>query len=236
MKEFYTYIHCRPDDTPFYVGKGSGRRSHYFSRTIRSVYHGNIVSKYGVENIGVFVFPCDSEQQAFDDERQQIAQLIRDGYKLCNMTEGGEGTSGYVLDAEIRTIIIEKTKITKMRQRGQKKETRRPTLIKKGQVLDFRQSKGYKKNSESIAKRTLTRRLNYLEREFNSLVWSSPKERKPISESTRIKMSLSHSGKNHRDWGKVLLRITCPHCLLTGESKAMRRWHFDNCKTVRRVA
>jgi hypothetical protein len=29
MAQFYTYLHCKPDGTPFYVGKGSGKRSNF---------------------------------------------------------------------------------------------------------------------------------------------------------------------------------------------------------------
>lgn len=90
--DFYTYLHCRPDGTPFYVGKGYGRRSQDFAH--RNRLHKNIVSKYGKERIGVFVFPCESEVQAIANEIQQIAQLRSEGYTLCNFTDGGDGISG----------------------------------------------------------------------------------------------------------------------------------------------
>lgn len=91
---FYTYLHCIPDGMPFYVGKGGaarshGRRSHDFTNG-RNKYHRNIVSKHGKENILVFVFPCESEDQALADEIQQIAQLRREGYDLCNISDGGD--------------------------------------------------------------------------------------------------------------------------------------------------
>lgn len=97
---FYTYLHCRPDGTPFYVGKGSGKRSHWFYQ--RTKHHNHIIAKYGIENIGVFVFPCESEEQAFVDEQHQIAQLRREGAKLCNLTDGGEGKSGFIPSQETR--------------------------------------------------------------------------------------------------------------------------------------
>lgn len=27
-------------------------------------------------------------------------------------------------------------------------------------------------------------------------------------------------------------KITCPHCSITGQTNAMLRWHFNNCKEV----
>lgn len=92
MTQFYTYIHCKPDGTPFYVGKGSGRRSRVFGHG-RTVHHNRVVKKYGMENIGVFVFHCKSEEEAFSDEIQQIAQLRSEGIDLVNLCAGGEGLS-----------------------------------------------------------------------------------------------------------------------------------------------
>lgn len=88
---FYTYLHCKPDGTPFYVGKGRGRRAHLIAGIYRNSYHNNVVKKYGSAHIQVFVFPCDSEEQALSDEVQQIAQMKREGYALTNLTGGGNG-------------------------------------------------------------------------------------------------------------------------------------------------
>lgn len=123
--QFYTYLHCKPDGEPFYVGKGIRstckdnytKRSHNFTK--RNAYHKNIVAKYGKENIGVFVFPCESEEQAFLNEIQQIAQLRRDGYELCNLTDGGEGSSGRKGSEKqkeaVRKIMLERVFTPEMR-------------------------------------------------------------------------------------------------------------------------
>jgi hypothetical protein len=89
-RSFYTYLHCLPDGTPFYVGKGIGIRAFKLSKHDRSTYHQRIVNKYGRENINVFIFSCESEDQAFSDEIQQIAQLKKEGHVLVNFTNGGD--------------------------------------------------------------------------------------------------------------------------------------------------
>ena len=94
MSLFYTYLHCKPDGTPFYVGKGKGKRCFRINRE-HNPHHQHIVKKYGKENIKVYVFECDSEEQAFADEVQQIAMLRLEGYQLTNLTDGGEGVSGH---------------------------------------------------------------------------------------------------------------------------------------------
>jgi len=90
-RQFYTYLHCRPDGSPFYVGKGRGKRA--FDLRRRNPHHRNVVAKYGQENIKVFVFPCGSEIESLSDEVLQISQLRRDGCELVNQTDGGDGVS-----------------------------------------------------------------------------------------------------------------------------------------------
>ena len=87
--KFYTYLHCKPDGTPFYIGKGNGRRARRFDR--RNKMHRDIVAHYGVENIRIFIFKCESEDQALADEIQQITQFRREGLRLANFNDGGEG-------------------------------------------------------------------------------------------------------------------------------------------------
>lgn len=94
MKQFYVYIHKKPDGTPFYVGKGHGKRAYQFTR--RTQWHQNIVAKYGKNNIIVEIINCVSESQAFDLEKVYIKQLRDAGICLVNLTDGGEGVTGLV--------------------------------------------------------------------------------------------------------------------------------------------
>lgn len=108
-RRFYTYLHCLPDGTPFYVGKGCdqtghGRRSHTFG-TGRHKTHKEIVERYGRKNIKIYIFECDSEEEALADEIQQIAGLRRDGYELVNITKGGRGTIGHRHSPETRAKL-----------------------------------------------------------------------------------------------------------------------------------
>ena len=93
-KQFYVYIHKKPDGTPFYVGKGTGNRAYQFSK--RTQWHKNIVAKYRKENIIVQIINCISESQAFDLEKIYIKQFKIDGIRIVNLTNGGEGCSGIV--------------------------------------------------------------------------------------------------------------------------------------------
>lgn len=87
--DYYAYVHCKPDGTPFYVGKGTLRRVNYLGE--RNLYHQAIVNKYKKENILIGKFDCSTEKIAYDLERGIIKCLVRSGVRLTNFTEGGEG-------------------------------------------------------------------------------------------------------------------------------------------------
>ena len=168
MKQFYTYLHCKPDGTPFYVGKGCGKRFRVFTQ--RGEFHANVVAKYGAKNILLFVFPCDSEQQAFDDEIQQIAQLRRDGFRLANSTDGGEGASGRVLSEESLRKLSES-------------HTGQPAWNKGMRMSEefcarMSQALTGKKQSEATIKKRFASRAGYKH-----------------SEGTKARISASHTGK-----------------------------------------
>lgn len=99
---FYTYIHRRASDgTPFYVGKGKGCRLN--SRKNRNVYWHRVADKHGV--IAEIVARWESEADAMQHEIQLIDELRKSGAKLCNLTDGGEGMSGYLHREESKKQI-----------------------------------------------------------------------------------------------------------------------------------
>lgn len=90
---FYVYLHRRKTDNKvFYVGKGKGKRAYRpYGRNPR---WNNTANKHGfsVE----IVFDNLLEQEAFSleiDTIKEMQYLFPD--TLCNLTNGGEGSSGY---------------------------------------------------------------------------------------------------------------------------------------------
>ena len=84
---YYTYAYLREDRTPYYIGKGSGRR----------VYqkHGKIYVP--PKNRIIFLKQNLTEEEAFKHEIYMIAVFGRKDLGtgiLRNMTDGGDGTSG----------------------------------------------------------------------------------------------------------------------------------------------
>jgi hypothetical protein len=93
---FYAYIHCKPDGTPFYVGKGNENRIKRIKR-VSNPHHTNIVNKYGIENILVGKMECSTEAISLSLERGLIKRLKIMGFDIANLTDGGEGVSGLVM-------------------------------------------------------------------------------------------------------------------------------------------
>jgi hypothetical protein len=90
---FYVYEHIRLDtNAVFYVGKGNGGRCFEVRR--RNQYWKRVVSKAGGFYVRIVVDKID-EELAFLAEQELIAKLKLQGLTLTNITDGGEGTSGY---------------------------------------------------------------------------------------------------------------------------------------------
>ena len=107
---FYTYAHTKPNGTIFYIGKGSGVRA--WKKTRRNIHWKNIVTKYTNYNVEILA-NWETEQEAFGHEILLISCFKDMGYKLSNMTSGGEGTSGLKLTQEHKQKISDA-------QRGEK--------------------------------------------------------------------------------------------------------------------
>ena len=100
LSEKFAYVHCKPDGTPFYVGKGALRRAKYFGE--RNPYHKAVVDKYGSKNILFGMFACSDSSTAYDLERGLIKRLRAMGISLTNFTSGGEGGSEPCSETRLR--------------------------------------------------------------------------------------------------------------------------------------
>ncbi len=106
MKQYFVYLHAKPNGDIFYVGKGRSKRRCHDFKTGRNLHHRNIVAKYGAENIQVFCFPEESNESAIAAEIAWIKQLREDGVELANRTDGGEGALGRKWSDETRAKIL----------------------------------------------------------------------------------------------------------------------------------
>jgi hypothetical protein len=101
LKEFYVYRHVRLDTgLPFYIGKGKYNRA--FSKKNRNIYWKRTV-KFGYK-IDIILKNL-SELEAFSWEIRLISLYKKYNLCKCNLTSGGEGTSGVVYTDERKKQI-----------------------------------------------------------------------------------------------------------------------------------
>jgi hypothetical protein len=135
MKEYYLYSYLDPRkpgryiypelDTsflyePIYIGKGSGNRLYDHIKLIdkRNPIKLNKIKKIkseGLEPIVYILKKSNSEKEIFKYENLFITSIGRYDIKtgpLCNVTNGGEGSSGYKFSSEqrLRQSILRKGK------------------------------------------------------------------------------------------------------------------------------
>lgn len=132
MNRFFVYCHIRADNNSvFYVGKGVKHRINQSNR--RSNYWKSIVSKAG--GFQSIVIGQDLEERAaLDLEVRVISEMRGAGCKLCNMTNGGDGVSGYKHPPELREHLRQRAVGNKSRtgQKASAEERRRVSLAQMG--------------------------------------------------------------------------------------------------------
>ena len=95
-KRFYTYAYLREDGTPYYIGKGQGRRIY------QSV--GKPCNKPPKDRI-IFLKQNLTEKEAFNHEKYMIDVFGRKDLGigiLYNKSDGGEGPSGMIITEEMK--------------------------------------------------------------------------------------------------------------------------------------
>ena len=89
---FYTYAHYKPDNSVFYIGKGQRRRA--WSGKNRNQHWRNVVAKHGEPKVEVLA-QWATEQEAFEHEKFLIWCFRDMNQSMANITDGGDGASGY---------------------------------------------------------------------------------------------------------------------------------------------
>jgi hypothetical protein len=97
MNNFYTYAYLREDGTPYYIGKGKGKRAYVRNRKDIKPPHDNSRIIILKQNL--------IEEEAFKHEMYMIEVFGRKDLGtgiLRNKTNGGDGCSGAVRSEECR--------------------------------------------------------------------------------------------------------------------------------------
>jgi hypothetical protein len=109
MNDFYVYAWLRPCGTPFYIGKGRGKRDRVSARN-NPIFINTLrkIERAGEGPVVIRLHEGLTEGEAFDLERIEIAKYGRKNNGtgiLANLTDGGEGPSGYRHSEDARAKI-----------------------------------------------------------------------------------------------------------------------------------
>jgi hypothetical protein len=236
---FYTYAYLREDRTPYYIGKGTGRR-------IYSANRKGLKPPKDKSRI-IFLKQNLTEQEAFKHEIYMIAVFGRKDLGtgiLHNRTNGGEGASGRVVHSRFGYTLSKETrrKISEANKgRIHLEETKEKiSTAKKGKTLSEEHKR---KISEAAQGQTHSEETRRKISEANKGHTVSEETRKKISEAkkgrtrseetrrkiseanknpseeTRRKISEAQKGKTHSEESKIKI----------SEANKGRKWWNDGC-------
>lgn len=104
--DFYVYVYFRLSGEPCYIGKGRGRRWRNHLKRSCNPYLKNIIKSSGGDLPHLKIRSGLSEKEAFEIEIALIRAIgRRPNGPLVNLTDGGDGSSGYIHDAEARAKL-----------------------------------------------------------------------------------------------------------------------------------
>jgi hypothetical protein len=131
----------------------------------RTAWHKHVTGKYGTSSILVGKRDCSSEAIAFELEKGLIKCLRRMGVELCNLTDGGEGASGYVPTEATRKRIAEagKGRIVSAETKAKKSATRKAQIAADPSIVANLRSK---LKGRTFSEQTLARMRASQQRSF----------------------------------------------------------------------
>jgi hypothetical protein len=203
---FYVYAHLRMDklgrERVFYIGKGMGNRDRNI-RGSRSIHHLNIVQKVqctlGYKGIKVVRLKDNlTEEESFVWEKHFISFYGRQDLgvgSLINLTDGGDGISGFVPSQETRLLQSERAKqrLAKPEERHILSERARKRLadpeqrrrLSESAKRAFSKPETRKRMSDSAKKRAPNPETMQKMLEGSKQRWSDPGARYRMSEQMK---------------------------------------------------
>jgi hypothetical protein len=195
--DYYVYFYLRSRDsdigkagTPYYVGKGKGRRAYSNHRSVPLPKDTNNI---------VFILNNLTEEQAFRNEIDFISwygRIDSGNGILRNLTDGGDGASGLIFSEEHRRKMSESGKGKNLGRIFSEESKRKMSEAKKGKTHS---EEHRRKNSEAKKGKYLNRIFS----EETKLKMSEAKKGKTHSEEHRRKNSEARKGKFHSEESKL---------------------------------
>ena len=233
--DFYVYMYLTLDGVPFYIGKGKDNRasniSGHLSTNHRNSLLKNKIRKVGVDNIKIHFLHINlAEEAAFRWEKYWIKYIGRRDLKegsLCNLTEGGDGSSGRKCSEETRKkisnaqLIYQKTHLNPFAGKTYSSDA----LCKMRETVLGRSpwNKGIPRSEETRRKISKTSRGQFVGK-------NNPMYGKIHTEGTKQKISRANKGRKFSDETKQKMskaqkgRAHSPETCRKMQESAKRVW------------
>lgn len=139
-KDFYVYIHYRKTDhKPFYVGKGTGNR--HAATGGRNEFWKRVVAKHGFYS--EIIYSDLYQKQAYQLETETIKDFRIHGFKLANLTCGGDGGFGSESAAKVEQAKRNRNESAKMSGAKRKGAKRSAETIEKMRVAASKRKQSF---------------------------------------------------------------------------------------------
>jgi hypothetical protein len=220
---YYTYAYLREDKTPYYIGKGKGDRINSKQRSIKPPKDKSRILLLK-QNL--------TEAEAF---KHEIYMIFLYGRKdlgtgiLYNMTNGGEGSSGWVPSEESRKKMSQSSKGKTHSEESKIKmsEAHKGNTYCLGKTL----SEKHKKNLSEANKGEKNSFYGKTHSEESRKKISDIHKGKTVSEETRRK--IGEESKGNTNWlGKTHSEETRKKISEAGKG---RKWWNDGCGNIKFV-
>lgn len=196
---YYVYIlrDPRKEDEPFYVGKGKDKRaeSHLNSNKEDNPFKTNVINKIKADGLNPVIEYHSENLTESVALNQEIALIKQYGRRdlglgpLTNLTDGGEGTSGYIRTEESQAKWYESRKISGYKHSAD--------------VIDkIAKSNTGKKRSEETKRKLSESHLGKPQSEESNRKRSETQKGRTLPEKQKLFLSESRMGKGNPMFGK----------------------------------
>jgi hypothetical protein len=203
-KIFYVYQLTDFNNIPFYIGKGMKKsgydricyHKHHWQKNINKKLVNKIKKLSGKFNFKILM-ESQNEKKCLNLEKRIIKEIGKEN--LCNLTDGGDGISGYnhtIQDKKKMSILAKNDKkrieIAKRnyRKAAQMNKGKRKLLSKHNEVIELYKTKSILEICDILNISFSCLKKYLVEKGF----YIKNKNRKPIPEELRKKLSLAHIG------------------------------------------